>query len=74
MTLDRIVTLAPLAWSVITAIANVLLRTATPEEWVERCERSPRFAAVTRFLRAWGTDPVKGVRALQEFLAANGAK
>lgn len=45
---------------------NVILRTRTPEEWVERCERSPRLAAFTRLVRSIGLDPVKMVQALGE--------
>lgn len=59
----------PVAWAVFTAIVNVLLRTRTPEQWVERCERTPRFAAFTRFMRSVGVDPVKMVQALGEFTA-----
>lgn len=58
-----------LAWPAFTAVANVILRTRTPEEWVERCERSPRLAALTRLLRATGLDPVKMVQALGELTA-----
>ncbi len=59
----------PIAWAVFTAIVNVLLRTRTPEQWVERCERTPRFAAFTRFVRSVGVDPVKMVQALGEMTA-----
>ncbi len=65
----NIVTHLPIAWAVFTAIVNVLLRTRTPEQWVERCERTPRFAAFTRFMRSVGVDPVKMVQALGEFTA-----
>ena len=64
-----IVSHLPVAWAVFTAIVNVLLRTRTPEQWVERCEKYPRFAAFTRFMRSVGVDPVKMVQALGEFTA-----
>jgi predicted secreted protein len=54
-------------WPILSAILNVALRTRTPEEWVERCERFPRFAAFTRLVRSVGLDPVKMVQALGEF-------
>ena len=56
-------------WPAITGILNVILRTRTPEEWVERCERHPRLAAFTRLLRATGLDPVKMVQSIGEFAA-----
>jgi hypothetical protein len=59
----------PIAWAVFTAIVNVLLRTRTPEQWVERCEKYPRFAAFTRLVRSVGLDPVKMVKALGELVA-----
>jgi hypothetical protein len=53
----------------VSAVLNVVLRTKTPEQWVERCEKYPRFAAFTRFMRSVGVDPVKMVQALGEFTA-----
>ena len=58
-----------IAWPIVSAVLNVLLRTRTPEEWVERCEKYPRFAAMTRLVRSVGLDPVKMVRALGELVA-----
>ena len=58
-----------IAWPVLTAALNVILRTRTPEQWVERCEKYPRLAALTRLLRATGLDPVKMVQALGEITA-----
>ena len=58
-----------LAWPAFTAVANVILRTRTPEEWVERGEKHPRFAALTRLMRSIGWDPVKMVQALGELTA-----
>ena len=63
-----------LAWTAFTAVCNVILRTKTPEEWVERCERSPRLAAFTRLLRATGLDPVKMVASLGELVAGEGKR
>lgn len=57
------------AWPIVSAVLNVILRTRTPEEWVERCEKYPRFAAFTRFMRSVGVDPVKMVQALGELVA-----
>lgn len=58
-----------IAWPIVSAVLNVVLRTRTPEEWVERCERYPRFAAFTRLVRSVGLDPVKMVQALGELVA-----
>ncbi len=58
-----------IAWPIVSAVLNVLLRTRTPEEWVERCDRYPRFAALTRLVRSVGLDPVKMVQALGELVA-----
>ena len=58
-----------LAWPIVSAVLNVILRTRTPEEWVERCEKYPRFAALTRLVRSVGLDPVKMVQALGELVA-----
>ncbi len=58
-----------LAWPIVSAVLNVILRTRTPEQWVERCERTPRFAAFTRLVRSVGLDPVKMVQALGELVA-----
>ena len=58
-----------IAWPIVSAVLNVILRTRTPEEWVERCEKYPRFAAFTRLVRSVGLDPVKMVQALGELVA-----
>jgi hypothetical protein len=58
-----------IAWPIVSAVLNVLLRTRTPEEWVERCEKYPRFAAMTRLVRSVGLDPVKMVKAIGELVA-----
>ena len=58
-----------LAWPIVSAVLNVILRTRTPEQWVERCEKYPRFAALTRLVRSVGLDPVKMVQALGELVA-----
>ena len=56
-------------WPALSGLLNIILRTRTPEEWVERCERHPRLAALTRILRATGLDPVKMVASIGEFVA-----
>ena len=53
-------------WPIVSAVVNVILRTRTPEQWVERCERFPRFAAFTRLMRSVGVDPVKMVQSIGE--------
>ena len=58
-----------LAWPIVSAVLNVILRTRTPEQWVERCEKYPRFAALTRLVRSVGLDPVKMVKAIGELVA-----
>ena len=58
-----------IAWPIVSAVLNVLLRTRTPEEWVERCEKQPRLAALTRLVRSVGLDPVKMVKAIGELVA-----
>lgn len=58
-----------IAWPIVSAVLNVLLRTRTPEEWIERCEKYPRFAAFTRLVRSVGLDPVKMVKAIGELVA-----
>ena len=58
-----------IAWPIVSAVLNVILRTRTPEQWVERCEKYPRFAAFTRLVRSVGLDPVKMVKALGELVA-----
>ncbi|NBW13124.1 MAG: hypothetical protein EBR82_34395 [Caulobacteraceae bacterium] len=49
---DKVELWAVFIWPAITGLLNIILRTRTPEEWVERCEKQPRLAAFTRFLRA----------------------
>jgi hypothetical protein len=66
---DHIPWWSAIVWPCFTAVLNIVLRTRTPEEWVERCERSPRLAAFTRLMRSTGLDPVKAVQALGEFTA-----
>ena len=66
---DHVQLWAVFIWPAITGVLNIILRTRTPEEWVELNDRSPRRAAFTRFLRATGLDPVKMVHAIAEFAA-----
>lgn len=44
-----------LAWPIVSAVLNVILRTRTPEQWIERCEKQPRLAALTRLVRSVGS-------------------
>jgi hypothetical protein len=56
-------------WPALSGLLNIILRTRTPEEWVELNDRSPRRAAFTRFLRATGLDPVKMVAAIGQIVS-----
>ena len=58
-----------IAWPIVSAVLNVILRTRTPEQWVERCEKQPRLAALTRLVRSVGLAPVTMVQALGELVA-----
>ena len=66
---ERVELWAVFIWPALSGLLNIILRTRTPEEWVERCERHPRLAAFTRLLRATGLDPVKMVQSIGEFAA-----
>ena len=66
---DRVELWAVFIWPAITGVLNIILRTRTPEEWVELNDRSPRRAAFTRFLRATGFDPVKMVAAIGQIVS-----
>jgi len=66
---ERVELWAVFIWPAITGVLNIILRTRTPEEWVELNDRSPRRAAFTRLLRATGLDPVKMVQSIGEFAA-----
>ena len=66
---ERVELWAVFIWPAITGILNIILRTRTPEEWVERCENYPRLAAFTRLLRATGLDPVKMVAAIGQIVS-----
>lgn len=50
---------------ILSAIANWLVRTSTPDEWEKLKREHPRAAACISLLRGLGVDPVKAVRALQ---------
>jgi hypothetical protein len=69
MTADALIARGAIAWSIVTAVLNVILRTATPEQWIERCERSPRFAAFTKLLRRYGVNPVGTVEQIQRLVS-----
>ena len=69
MTPEHLIARAAIAWPIATAILNVVLRTKTPEQWVERCERFPRFAAFTKLLRRYGLNPVGTVAYVQQLVA-----
>ena len=69
MSVERALAAWAVAWPIVSGVLNVILRTRTPEEWVERCEKQPRLAALTRLVRSVGLDPVKMVQALGELVA-----
>jgi hypothetical protein len=60
---------AGLAWPVVSAVANAVLRWKTDEEWVAFGERSPKLASLVRLLRATGLDPVKAMAAIRALFA-----
>jgi len=61
-------------WLVLSAVINSLLRTRTPEGWVELGMNYPRLAAVIKFLRAIGVDPVKAVKAIAQLISGKAEK
>lgn len=69
MTLERLLASWAVAWPIVSGIANVVLRTATAEEWIERAERFPRFAAFTKLLRRYGVNPVGTLDHLKQLVA-----
>ena len=56
---------AMLAWGIFSAVVNTAFRFKTAEEWTFFCDHQPRLAGVMRFVRAFGIDPVKGLKAIQ---------
>ena len=69
MTLERLLAAWAVAWPIVSGVANVVLRTATAEEWIERGERWPRFAAFTKLLRRYGVNPVGTLDQLKQLVA-----
>lgn len=63
-----------LAWVVITAVINALLRTKTAEEWERLAQGSPRYAAFARMLRSLGVDPVKLLKSMVDFIRGQSQK
>lgn len=63
-----------LAWMVVTAIVNVLLRTKTAEEWERLAQTNPRYAAFARALRSIGVDPVKLLQSVVDFIRGQSQK
>lgn len=57
-----------LAWIVASAAWNALLRFDTPEGWVAWADAHPTLAQVTKIVRAFGVDPVKGLHRIGELL------
>lgn len=56
-------------WPAVSAVLNIVLRARSAEQWAALCEKSPRFAATIRLLRALGVDPAKAIRSVQELVA-----
>lgn len=63
-----------LGWFLVTAVINYLLRTKTAEQWEELAQRSPRYAAFAKMLRAIGLDPVKLLQSLVDFVRGESQK
>jgi hypothetical protein len=63
-----------LGWFVLTAIVNFLMRTKTAEQWEQLAQKSPRYAAFARLLRAVGVDPVKLVKSAVDFVRGEAHK
>jgi len=63
-----------IGWFAVTAVVNYLMRTKTAEEWEKLAERSPRYAAIARMLRAIGLDPVKLLQSLVDFVRGESQK
>lgn len=58
MSVERALAAWAVAWPIVSGVLNVILRTATAEEWIARGEQFPRFAAATKLLRRYGMNPV----------------
>jgi uncharacterized membrane protein YkgB len=61
-------------WTIVSAIVNVCFRFKTPEEWLQFVERAPRGALVIKVTRAWGVDPLKGLKVIRDYAAAREPK
>ena len=64
-----IAAMAAIAWPVVTGLVNLVLGQKSDEEWVAFAERSPKLAAVSKFLKAAGLNPVGVVKAVRGFFA-----
>jgi len=63
--------IAAVLWPVVTGIVNAVLSQKTDEEWVELCEKSPKLAAVSKFLKAAGFNPAGAIKAFRAVFAKN---
>lgn len=69
MTVEQALARFAVAWPIVSGILNVVLRTATAEEWIARGERFPRFAALTKLLRRYGVNPVGTLEQFKQLVA-----
>lgn len=69
MSIERALASFAVVWPIVSGILNVVLRTATAEEWIARGERWPRFAALTKLLRRYGVNPVGTMEQLKQLVA-----
>ena len=69
MSIERALASFAVVWPIVSGILNVILRTATAEEWIARGERWPRFAALTKLLRRYGVNPVGTMEQLKQLVA-----
>lgn len=69
MSIERALASFAVVWPIVSGILNVILRTATAEEWIARGERFPRFAALTKLLRRYGVNPVGTMEQFKQLVA-----
>ncbi len=69
MSIERALASFAVVWPIASGILNVVLRTATAEEWIARGERFPRFAALTKLLRRYGVNPVGTLEQFKQLVA-----
>lgn len=58
----------PFIWPILSGLMNIMFWFKSPEDWVAYAEKNPRMAALMRVTRAWGMDPIKGLKSLKSFV------